>query len=66
MNKHVFRKLIAGVVDTHFTIRSFSRDIIGSSAEDTLNINADAAILIDAETGKVLYEKNPDKVLRYC
>ena len=34
-----------------------------ASAEDTLNINADAAILIDAATGKVLYEKNSDKVL---
>ncbi|MCM3094404.1 D-alanyl-D-alanine carboxypeptidase [Cytobacillus sp. AMY 15.2] len=32
-------------------------------AEDILNINADAAILVDAETGKILYQKNADKVL---
>ena len=34
-----------------------------ASAEDVLNINASAAILVDAETGKVLYAKNPDEVL---
>ncbi|MCQ6277503.1 D-alanyl-D-alanine carboxypeptidase [Bacillus sp. V3B] len=32
-------------------------------AEDILGINADAAILVDAETGRVLYEKNSDQVL---
>ena len=30
---------------------------------DTLNINASAAILIDFETGKVLYDKNADTLL---
>lgn len=34
-----------------------------AEAEDILNINASAAILVDAETGKVLYAKNPDEVL---
>ena len=47
----------------NITSRSFSRKHRQCSAEDTLNINADAAILIDAATGKVLYEKNSDKVL---
>ncbi|MBU8881454.1 D-alanyl-D-alanine carboxypeptidase [Bacillus sp. FJAT-29790] len=32
-------------------------------AEDILNINADAAILVEAETGKILYAKNADQVL---
>ena len=32
-------------------------------AEDFLNISADAAILIEAESGRVLYSKNPDTVL---
>ncbi|MBS4193461.1 D-alanyl-D-alanine carboxypeptidase [Bacillus sp. FJAT-49705] len=32
-------------------------------AEDILNINGDAAILVEAETGKVLYSKNADQVL---
>ncbi|WP_162829155.1 D-alanyl-D-alanine carboxypeptidase family protein [Bacillus methanolicus] len=34
-----------------------------AAAEDALNIHADAAILVDAKTGKILYEKNPDTVL---
>ena len=41
----------------------FFQDSHRAHAEDILNINADAAILIDAATGKVLYEKNSDKVL---
>lgn len=32
-------------------------------AEDVLSINGDAAILVEAETGKVLYSKDADKVL---
>lgn len=31
--------------------------------EDVLNIEADAAILVEAETGKILYQKNIDAVL---
>jgi len=34
-----------------------------TKAEDNLNLNVDAAILIDAETGKILYEKNADASL---
>ena len=35
-----------------------------SAAEnDSLGLNAEAAILIDAETGAILYEKNADVVL---
>ncbi|MFJ8067238.1 serine hydrolase [Psychrobacillus sp. NPDC096426] len=34
-----------------------------TKAEDSLNLNVDAAILIDAETGKILYEKNADASL---
>ena len=34
-----------------------------TKAEETLNVNADAAILIDADTGKILYEKNADAPL---
>lgn len=33
------------------------------AAEDILGLEAEAAILIDADTGKVLYEKNADVVL---
>jgi D-alanyl-D-alanine carboxypeptidase (penicillin-binding protein 5/6) len=62
LNKHVFRKLIAGVLTLILLVGLFPGNH-RVSAEDTLNINADAAILIDAATGKVLYEKNSDKVL---
>ena len=34
-----------------------------TKAEESLNLNVDAAILIDAETGKILYEKNADTAL---
>lgn len=34
-----------------------------ASAEDALDINADAAILVEASTGKVLYAKNEDTAL---
>jgi D-alanyl-D-alanine carboxypeptidase (penicillin-binding protein 5/6) len=34
-----------------------------ASAEDELNINADAAILVEASTGKILYAKNEDTAL---
>ncbi|WP_325049498.1 D-alanyl-D-alanine carboxypeptidase family protein [Lysinibacillus yapensis] len=34
-----------------------------ASAETGLGLNVDAAILIDAETGKILYEENADKSL---
>lgn len=34
-----------------------------SKAEDTLSLDASSAILIDASSGKVLYEKNPDDKL---
>nr|WP_205961831.1 serine hydrolase [Psychrobacillus vulpis] len=34
-----------------------------TKAEDNLNLYVDAAILIDADTGKILYEKNADSAL---
>jgi len=34
-----------------------------TKAEESLNLNVDAAILIDAETGKILYEENSETAL---
>ena len=34
-----------------------------TKAEESLNLNVDGAILIDAETGKILYEENADTPL---
>ena len=62
LNKHIFRKLIAGILTSILLFGLFPGSH-RANAEDILNINADAAILIDAATGKVLYEKNSDKVL---
>ena len=34
-----------------------------TNAEESLNLNVDGAILIDADTGKILYEQNADTAL---
>ena len=40
--------------------------LTGLEAEAPLNVNAAGAILVDGETGKVLYEKNADQCIRNC
>lgn len=62
LKKHFFQKKIIGILVLILLVNLFSQ-MNRVNAEDSLNINADAAILIDAKTGKVLYEKNPDHVL---
>jgi D-alanyl-D-alanine carboxypeptidase (penicillin-binding protein 5/6) len=37
--------------------------VVKAAEEDPLNIEADAAILVDANTGRILYQKNIDTVL---
>ncbi|WP_409296384.1 serine hydrolase [Peribacillus sp. SCS-26] len=41
----------------------FSFQASPAHAEDTLGLKAEAAILLDAKTGKIVYEKNADAVL---
>ncbi|RBP86083.1 D-alanyl-D-alanine carboxypeptidase (penicillin-binding protein 5/6) [Cytobacillus firmus] len=62
MKKIFYRKSIAGFLAL-VMILGLLPGIHKAHAEDILNINADAAILVDAETGKILYQKNADKVL---
>ncbi|MBN8204274.1 D-alanyl-D-alanine carboxypeptidase [Bacillus sp. NTK034] len=62
MKKTLYRKSIAGFLAL-VMILGLLPGINKAHAEDILNINADAAILVDAETGKILYQKNADKVL---
>ena len=62
MKKTLYRKFIAGFLAL-VMILGLLPGIHKAHAEDILNINADAAILVDAETGKILYQKNADKVL---
>ncbi|GAB3054129.1 serine hydrolase [Virgibacillus ainsalahensis] len=50
--------LIALVMMTSVVTQPFT-----AKAEDELSLNAESAILVDAETGKVLYAKNPDAEL---
>lgn len=62
MKKYFSRKKIAGLLALILLLNLFP-GLHKASAEDVLNVNASAAILVDAETGKVLYSKNPDEVL---
>ncbi len=57
-----FRKYVASILALMMVIGLFP-SLNKAHAEDILNINGDAAILVEAETGKVLYSKNADQVL---
>lgn len=48
---------------TIFLLATFIQPKAEAAEADHLNINADAAILADAKTGKILYAKNIDTVL---
>ncbi len=64
MNKHVFKKYLASAMAVILFFSLFAgmgQDKAEAAA--ALNINADGAILVDAESGKVLYEKNADNVM---
>ena len=50
--------LVLLVILTTFTIQPLI-----AQGEETLDIGAESAILVDADTGKVLYAKNPDMAL---
>lgn len=60
-----FKKLSIKIMVVAIIFSSaISVNIAKVSAEgDTLALNAEAAILLDADTGQVLYEKNADKLL---
>jgi serine-type D-Ala-D-Ala carboxypeptidase (penicillin-binding protein 5/6) len=62
VKKHFYRKYVASFLVCMMVIGLFP-GLNKASADDALNINADAAIVVEAETGKVLYSKNADKVL---
>jgi D-alanyl-D-alanine carboxypeptidase (penicillin-binding protein 5/6) len=62
VKKHFYRKYMAGALAVVMGLSLFT-GIHKAEAQDNLNVNADAAILIDGQNGKVLYEKNADKVL---
>lgn len=55
----VFTLLVTLVVSQF----AMNTGVVQAEEVDSLGLKAEAAILVDAETGKILYEKNIDKVL---
>lgn len=62
LKRKIYRKYVASFLALIMVIGLFP-NVNKVHAEDILNINADAAILVEAETGRVLYSKNADQVL---
>ena len=62
MKRTFYRQFVVGLL-TLVMAFSLLPGIGAVKAEDVLSINGDAAILVEAETGKVLYSKDADKVL---
>ncbi|MEC1159265.1 D-alanyl-D-alanine carboxypeptidase family protein [Cytobacillus horneckiae] len=64
MKSRGYRKIIACFLSLIMILGILPNVHSASAAEeDVLSINADAAILVEAETGRILYGKNIDKVL---
>ncbi len=62
MKRTFYRQFVVGLL-TLVMAFSLLPGMGAVKAEDVLSINGDAAILVEAETGKVLYSKDADKVL---
>ncbi|MEI5909674.1 serine hydrolase [Bacillus spongiae] len=62
MKKQWCKKIVAGTLAFFLAFGLFQLPQ-SASAEEALNINAQAAILVDAKSGKILYEKNSDTAL---
>lgn len=62
MKKRAHKRFIAFFVMAIMFISTISNPV-KASAEDALDIYADAAILVEASTGKILYAKNEDTAL---
>jgi len=62
VNKHFYQKCIASALALILFFGLFAGVDI-AKADAALNVNADGAILVDGQTGKVLYAKNADSPL---
>jgi len=58
--KKLLRTNIVILLISMFIVSSFLPYSAKAAESDPLNITAESAILIDAQSGKILYEKNPD------
>ncbi|MGZ3900172.1 MAG: serine hydrolase [Bacteroidia bacterium] len=63
MNKHVYQKYIASALAMIMFFSLFAGLNKAEAQTVALNVNASGAILVDGETGQVLYEKNADSPL---
>jgi len=62
VNKHFYQKCMASALALILFFGLFAGVDI-AKADAALNVNADGAILVDGQTGKVLYAKNADSPL---
>ncbi|WP_418303022.1 serine hydrolase [Neobacillus drentensis] len=62
VNKHFYRKFVASALALIMFLGIFA-GVDTVKAEAGLNVNADGAIMVDGETGRVLYQKNADSPL---
>lgn len=63
LKRIMYRKYVAGFLALIMVFGLFPNVNKAQAEAADLNINADAAILVEAETGRILYSKNPDQVL---
>ncbi|WP_242035337.1 D-alanyl-D-alanine carboxypeptidase family protein [Mesobacillus harenae] len=63
MNRFKNVTMLISIFVISFTAIFSGMTFKAEAAEDTLGLDAEASVLVDAETGRVLYEKNPDVVL---
>ncbi len=62
VNKHFYQKFVASALALIMFLGIFA-GVDTVKAEAGLNVNADGAIMVDGETGRVLYQKNADSPL---
>ncbi|ETI70000.1 serine-type D-Ala-D-Ala carboxypeptidase [Neobacillus vireti LMG 21834] len=62
MKKHFYQKCIASALALIMFFGLFA-GVDQAKAEAEINVNADGAIIVDGETGKILYEKNGESSL---
>lgn len=63
MNKYIFKKYIASFLAMAMVFSLFAGLNKAEADSPALNVNASGAILVDGQTGEVLYEKNADAPL---
>lgn len=62
VNKYFYKKSIPGLLALIMFFSLFS-GLNKAEAQAPLKVNADSAIIVDGETGKVLYQQNADSLL---